>query len=476
MKSMRQRVQGQRSIGMFLVSTALVLLVLPFFSTGIVLARSGAIANQIRIGGDYNYLEVPPGSGYRWCEDRCRDDARCKSWTYIKPSSQCRLKRIVAPARSSKCCVSGVKKISRRKSRRDICADFASEAVDQQDENLFRKCGYRGDLWSERYKVHFRACLSSTPRQRASQAAVRRRKLQLCEKNRRQINRQCQRFAETAEQIGRSAGEHDCRLPRTSWLGGGYDGAYEWCRNNKDDANADTLHEARKALSACLRRGGGPYLKRCDEYAKAAVDQYDKARRAECGFTGRHWHQSYRIHYQWCLKVDPWDIRNETDMRAHALKRCLAQSGTGAEGKIACDHYARLASEQTRSNRKQNCGLRGRRWQANYDRHYAWCITTSKANRDSELSYREAELAKCFARGGGAFNETCDRYAVRSVRQFKKAEARGCNFRGKYWNDSYIRHYKWCLKSSSVARTRKTLERKALLTTCRFGLRLPFGR
>ncbi len=438
-----------------------------------------AQANMIRIGGDYDYLSVPAGSGYRWCEDSCAADARCKSWTYIKPSRQCRLKRIVVPAHPSKCCISGVKKIINKKSRREICADFASAAVDQQDENLLRKCGYRGPLWSERYKRHFRACLSLNARQRGAQLASRKKALRRCAQNRRRGNRECNRFALTAQAILRSAGQNNCRLqeslPNTQWLGG-YERAYAWCKKNRDEANETTLRAARASLSSCLLRGGGPYIERCDAYAKTAVRQYDKARRNDCGFSGSRWNSNYRRHYQWCLKVDPWDIENEIQVRKDALQRCIAQGGGGAEGKIACDHYSRLASEQTRSNRKQNCGLKGRRWLANYDRHFAWCSKTSKVNRDAELRYREAELSKCFERGGGEYNETCDTYAVRAVKQYKKNVERGCNYRGKYWHDSYLRHYKWCVKASSGRRVRKMLERKALLSTCKFGLHLPFGR
>lgn len=467
--------QTRRSKSCHFTVSVLAMFMAVFFisaSTGKVQA---AQANQIRIGGDYNYLTVPPGSGFGWCEDSCRNDARCKSWTFIKPSRQCRLKRIVAPARSSKCCVSGVKKASKKKSRRELCADFASKALDQQDENLVRKCGYRGNKWSARYKTYFRGCLSLTPKQRATQTENRKTALRRCEKNKRRVNRECQRFAETAEELSRSAGENKCRLPQAKWSGG-YDRAYDWCRKNKDAANEGVLRDARATLSACLSRGGGPYVQRCDTYAKMAVKQYDKARRNECGFSKSRWNASYRSHYQWCLKVDPWDVKNETEVRGHDLDRCVAQGGGGSEGKIACDHYARLASEQTRSNRKQKCGLKGRRWQANYDRHFAWCSKTSKINRDQELQYREAELSKCFERGGGAYEEACDTYAVRSVRQFTKNVERRCNYRGKYWHDSYIRHYKWCAAVSPGRRSRKMLERKALLSTCKFGLRLPFGR
>ena len=474
---MRQvcRVPGYRLKGCSFVASVMALFMSVFFMSIGVNQASAAQGNQIRIGGDYNYLKVPAGSGYRWCEDSCRNDARCKSWTFIKPSRQCRLKRIVAPARPSKCCVSGVKRASKKKNRRELCADYASKAVDQQDENLFRQCGYRGSKWSDRYKNHFRGCLSLSARQRVSSAKNRTNALRRCEQNRRQVNRACQRFAQTADELGRSAGENNCELPRTKWIGG-YDTAYDWCRKNRGEANDAALREARASLSTCLARGGGPYVKRCDTYAKRAVKQYDTARRNECGFTKSRWNNRYRSHYQWCLKVDPWDIRNETQVRSDALNRCLEQGGSGGEGKVACDHYARLASEQTRSNRKQNCGLKGRRWLANYDRHFAWCSKTSKVNRDGEMKYREEELSKCFERGGGAFNEVCDTYAVRSVRQFEKNVERSCNYRGKYWHDSYIGHYKWCTKSSTSRRRRKVLERKASLSTCRFGFKLPFGR
>ena len=411
--------QTRQSMYSHLAITFMVLFMAFFFMMVNAGQVFGAQTDQIRIGGDYNYLNVPPGFGYRWCEESCRDDARCKSWTFIKPNAQCRLKRFVAPASPSKCCVSGVKRPKKKKSRREICADFASLSVDQQDENLFRKCGYRGEDWSDRYKSHFRGCLRLTPRQRVTKIANRKKAIQRCEQNRRRVNRVCQRFAQSAEKISRSAGENNCRLTSAKWMGG-YDTAYDWCRKNKTQANATILSEARGALSSCLARGGGPYVERCDTYANKAVKQYDQARRNECGFSGSRWNASYRRHYQWCLKVDPWDIRNETRVRQNNLDRCLAQGGGGKEGKIACDHYARLASEQTRSNRKQNCGLKGRRWLANYDRHFAWCAKTSKVNRDSELKYRENELSKCFERGGGAYNETCDSYAVRAIRQFKK--------------------------------------------------------
>ncbi len=434
-----------------------------------------AQANQIRIGGDYSYLRVPDGSGYRWCEESCRNDVRCKSWTYIRPRRQCRLKRIVAPALPGKCCVSGVREVPKKRTRREICADFASQAVDQQDENLARKCGYRGENWSDRYKTHFRACLVLTPAQRRAQAANRARALRRCERNRRRVDRDCQRFAENAAEISRAAGKNRCSLPQTPWPGN-YDDAYQWCQQNRDKAGEGALRGVRSALSACLARGGGPFVQRCDSFARTAVKQYHKARRNECGFDKKRWNASYRRHYQWCLKVDPWDVKIETDVREKELERCIAQGGAGEEGKVACEHYSRLASEQTRSNRKQNCGLKGRRWQANFDRHFAWCVKTSKINRDEELQYREAELSKCFERGGGPYDEACDTYAVRSIRQFEKNRARGCNFRGKYWHDSYIRHYKWCTKVSSGRRSRKLLERKALLSTCKFGLKLPFGR
>ena len=134
---------------------------------------------QIRLGDDYSILSVPDGRGYRWCERTCNRDARCRSWTYIRPNAlpqgQCRLKHSVAPAFSNRCCVSGVKqqKADAAPTLEDRCARYARVALEQQDDNLARSCGYRGSRWHRNYGLHYRWCLTTPARTRNKERLAR---------------------------------------------------------------------------------------------------------------------------------------------------------------------------------------------------------------------------------------------------------------------------------------------------------------
>ncbi len=69
-------------------------------------------ANSDRIGHDYVNFKVPTG-GPAVCQVACKGDARCKSWTYVKPgvyepTGRCWLKAKAPPGRPNQCCVSGL--------------------------------------------------------------------------------------------------------------------------------------------------------------------------------------------------------------------------------------------------------------------------------------------------------------------------------------------------------------------------------
>ena len=65
-------------------------------------------------GGDFRHLS-PPQDDPALCRDACRDDAHCRSWTYVKPNTiqgpgaNCWLKTGVPPAVANDCCISGIK-------------------------------------------------------------------------------------------------------------------------------------------------------------------------------------------------------------------------------------------------------------------------------------------------------------------------------------------------------------------------------
>lgn len=65
-----------------------------------------------RLGGDYRNFEAKIEPAGESCAAACKDDARCRAWTYVRPgylgaSARCFLKNRVTPPRRKPCCVSG---------------------------------------------------------------------------------------------------------------------------------------------------------------------------------------------------------------------------------------------------------------------------------------------------------------------------------------------------------------------------------
>jgi hypothetical protein len=76
-------------------------------------APASAQSGYDRPGGDYASAPVPGGDP-AVCAARCEHDKTCRSWSFSYPSASgepamCWLKRAVAPAVKSSCCVSGVR-------------------------------------------------------------------------------------------------------------------------------------------------------------------------------------------------------------------------------------------------------------------------------------------------------------------------------------------------------------------------------
>lgn len=66
-----------------------------------------------RPGADYRSFETPPDSSGAACAKACKDEQRCRAWTYARPgyqgaSAHCYLKAKVTVPRHRPCCVSGV--------------------------------------------------------------------------------------------------------------------------------------------------------------------------------------------------------------------------------------------------------------------------------------------------------------------------------------------------------------------------------
>ena len=430
---------------------------------------SAAEQRQIRLGDDYSFLRQPPGTNFTWCEESCRNDPRCKSWTFIKNIRQCRLKHSVAPAFKNDCCVSGVRPTNQRVSRQSLCADYARTAVEQNDLNLLNRCGYGGSRWSAQYKDHYRWCVSVGRKARRTERVTRERALSKCEANKRTLDPKCHTYAQYAVQQNKANLRNRCGFTRKSRWSSEYKFHYDSCVRKGHSAIKDETKARKTHLATCVARGGGPNNKECNDYTKAALNQVKTGEDNVCGFGGPQWSKEAKVHYQRCLKIGNWERKAEADDRDRAIKHCLAQRGGSEIGRLACDHYARLSAVQTDTNKKLNCGLVGGGWRQGYDAHNKRCLSLSRTQRDTTIRQREDELDACIERGGGPFEERCHNYAQRSIKQYKKMVNRDCSLRGRHWHDRYADHYQWCLSAPRRRLQRVKLRKKVALETCRIG-------
>lgn len=66
-----------------------------------------------RAGGDYRSFETEPDNSAAACSKACKDEQRCRAWTYVRPGYQnaaahCNLKAKITLPRRQPCCISGV--------------------------------------------------------------------------------------------------------------------------------------------------------------------------------------------------------------------------------------------------------------------------------------------------------------------------------------------------------------------------------
>jgi hypothetical protein len=78
-----------------------------------IIMAQGMEQNTDRPGQNYRVFDLGAPEPAR-CQAACREDGKCRAWTYVKPGVQgakarCWLKAGVPPAKSNGCCVSGVK-------------------------------------------------------------------------------------------------------------------------------------------------------------------------------------------------------------------------------------------------------------------------------------------------------------------------------------------------------------------------------
>ncbi len=207
---------------------------------------------------------------------------------------------------------------------------------------------------------------------------------------------------------------------------------------------------------------------RCSRLAKHAVVQNDKNLARGCGFRGRLWSSSYSRLFDRCIRRGADHFRRLERKRRNALAQCRrGGSSTNGPGSRRCREFADMMVSFGRSNKKNDCGFEGSTWSSDYDRHYNRCRRNRNQREDNrQVRDHRDKIRVCLARGGGAFNKTCDNFANTAVRQQRKNRKNNCGFTGARWHDSHRRHYKTCRKLSRWRRSREEKARTRSLRQC----------
>jgi len=139
-----------------------------------------------------------------------------------------------------------------------ICKNYAKRAVDQQKENLRRRCGLRGRKWSNNSRGHYNWCRGVASGVAWGETLNRMNALGLCRPGGgggggSAINKRCSRYAETAVRQNLTNRRNNCGYSGNRWTSN-RSGHYNWCRGvNPSVASSETLARGRE-LKRCLNR------------------------------------------------------------------------------------------------------------------------------------------------------------------------------------------------------------------------------
>lgn len=284
---------------------------------------SAAENGFIKLGADYDMFFIG-GQDSAPCERACNEDPRCKAWTFIRTTGQCRLKHTAVASMRNNCCVSGLRTRKVTASDDEIaCAELSVEAVDQNDANLAQQCGYRGPLWPADFRTAYGRCLEISPRRRQSEAKERKTALADCRSVvSRSADLACDHFSRMAVAQVETNVNSGCGFSGPNWTDEPkvY---FDWCKSVPRSEVSDRITNRERRLLQCISRGGAGE-EACEAFAQESVGQYVKAQQLKCGraFSGGFWHADSAQHYQWCQSHSAAERTDWLTKRAALLDKC----------------------------------------------------------------------------------------------------------------------------------------------------------
>ncbi len=147
-----------------------------------------------------------------------------------------------------------------------FCSAYARTAVQENNQNLRRGCGFTGPRWQSDFRVHYDWCMRQGPGSNAP----------------------------AFENNARIQALASCRAP--------------------SQPNFNSRQQPVRS----------PAQQYCASYAHSAVRANIENLRRGCGFTGPRWQSNFNVHYDWCMRQGPGSNGPAFEARARrwALRSC----------------------------------------------------------------------------------------------------------------------------------------------------------
>lgn len=146
--------------------------------------------------------------------------------------------------------------------RARFCNEYADDAVEQQETNKKRDCGYSGPRWSGRRTRHFAWCMIF-PKQAEAEQDVRQKQLRECRQEARRERRRetagkrasCDTYAKTAVIQAKANRKYKCGFKGGEW-GTRERRHFRWCMRARRTYLADETRYRLVQLQKCFNKLG----------------------------------------------------------------------------------------------------------------------------------------------------------------------------------------------------------------------------
>ncbi|MGE0846258.1 MAG: hypothetical protein AB7L41_08305 [Flavobacteriaceae bacterium] len=135
----------------------------------------------------------------------------------------------------------------------------------------------------------------------------------------------------------------------------------------------------------------------CQAYADFALRDVNKAKAAQCGFTGPRWSADRGLHVGFCTERlsanDDNAMTSETRIRENDVFGC--------EQRFRCTAYSKTAIQAVGEATQLGCGFKPPRWSPDEGLHFGYCMGREAAGDQyaisNETAIRATQLAGCKA-------------------------------------------------------------------------------